>query len=199
MSSGNATQIGYSAPNSSEEYIIDASASQLRIHAFADGIVAAIAHSPKFDVRHWVGVTRLNADAVDHGPLRITIDTSGIELVDSVRESDRTEIYRVLHHDVLRSQQYPEIVFDGNWRLQSSVGPGLYDVAVTGSLRLCGGMHQESFDARVNIGVDTFRAHGKFLLFQRDYGIEPPTIAKSMLRVRNELTLSFFIVARKRS
>jgi polyisoprenoid-binding protein YceI len=121
-----------------------------------------------------------------------------MELVDEVRESERREIYRVMHAEVLETSKFPEIVFDGQWRVSGNPTRDQYTVNVEGSLRLHGVTNPHNFEAKVNLGPDTFRAHGEFIMFQREFGINTASIAGSTLRLRDELKFSFFVVGRKK-
>lgn len=190
--------VGYAKIGENEDYTIDAKASHLRVHAFASGLIAAVAHSPKFEIREWVGLTQLSGEHPDKGPLHVTVNPSGLDLVDEVRESERREIYRVMHNEVLETSKFPDIVFDGQWRIADRPGHDQYRVNVDGSLRLHGVTSTHAFEARVTLGPDTFRAHGEFIVFQREYGINTASIAGSTLRLRYELKFSFFVVGRKK-
>ena len=199
MSWTKGTGVGYAKVGENEDYVIDAKASHLRVHAFASGLIAAVAHSPKFEIREWMGETQLSSNNLDKGPIRITVNPSALDLVDEVRESERREIYRVMHSEVLETSKFPEIVFDGQWRVADHPGRDQYTVNVEGSLRLHGVTSTHMFEARVTLGPDSFRAHGEFIVFQREYGINTASIAGSALRLRDELKFSFFVVGRKKA
>lgn len=192
---GNAT--APSRQNEIVNYRIDPRSSQFRVHAFASGLISAVAHSPKFDIRGYLAEAKATPSKLESGTLRMTVDPTGLELVDEVRESERREIYRVMHSEVLESSRFPEVVFDGRWVVAGNPGRDVYAVKVEGSLRLHGITNSHGFDARVTVGPDSFRAHGEFMVFQPDYGINIASIAGSTLKLREELKFSFFVVGRK--
>jgi polyisoprenoid-binding protein YceI len=191
------TAVAHGKPDDLACYNIDVRSSQFRVHAFASGLISAVAHSPKFEIRQWMAETHANPNKLESGALRATVNASGLELVDEVRESERREIYRVMHSEVLESTRFPEIVFEGRWVVTGNPGRDVYALKVDGSLRLHGVTNNHAFEARVTVGPDTFRAHGEFLVFQRDYGINTASIAGSTLKLRDELKFSFFVVGRK--
>ncbi len=197
MNWGASTAAGKVQPNEVVNYSIDSRSSQFRVHAFASGLISAIAHSPKFDIRGYIAEAKGVPDKLESGSLRVTVNPADLELVDQVRESERREIYRVMHSEVLESSKYPEVVFDGRWVVSGNPGRDVYSVKVDGSLRLHGVTNSHGFDARVTIGPETFRAHGEFMVFQRDYGINTASVAGSTLKLRDELKFSFFVVGRK--
>ena len=198
MNWGTATGVSHAKPHDNENYVIDARASHLRVHAFASGLIAAVAHSPKFEIREWVAETQLSPNRLEKGTLRATVNPSAFELVDEVRESERREIYRVMHSEVLETSKYPDVVFDGQWVVSDHPSRDQYAVNVEGTLRLHGVTNHHTFEARVTLGPDSFRAHGEFIVFQKDYGINIASIAGSTLRLRDELKFSFFVVGRKK-
>lgn len=195
MNWGTGAAIAKGKSNESVHYSIDARSSQFRVHAFASGLISAIAHSPKFEIREWVGEA-VATQQLRSGTLRITVNPAGLELVDEVRDAERREIYRVMNNEVLETSRYPEIVFDGRWSAYDNPGKDVYLVKTEGSLRLHGITNAHAFDARVTLGPDNFRAHGEFMIFQRDYGINIASIAGSTLKLRDELKFSFFVVGR---
>jgi polyisoprenoid-binding protein YceI len=197
MNWGAGTAAGQSQPNQVVNYSIEARSSQFRVHAFASGLISAVAHSPKFDIRGYMAEATAVPDKLEAGSLRVTVNPGDLELVDQVRESERREIYRVMHSEVLESSKYPEVVFDGRWVVSDHPSRDVYSVKVDGSLRLHGITNSHAFDARVTLGPDSFRAHGEFMVFQRDYGINTASVAGSTLKLRDELKFSFFVVGRK--
>jgi hypothetical protein len=92
------------------KYNMDARSSQFRVHAFASGLISAVAHSPKFEIRDWVAETKAVRSKLEAGRLRVSVNASGLELVDDVRETERREIYRVMHSEVLETSKFPDIV-----------------------------------------------------------------------------------------
>jgi polyisoprenoid-binding protein YceI len=184
-------------PEKAVSYTIDPKSSQFRVHAFASGLISAVAHSPKFDIRGYAAEATAVPSRLESGTLRLSVSPSGLELVDEVRESERREIYRVMHAEVLETSKFPDIVFDGRWVVSANPGRDVYAVKVDGSLRLHGITNSHAFDARVTFGPDSFRAHGEFMVFQRDYGINIASVAGSTLKLRDELKFTFFVVGRK--
>jgi hypothetical protein len=53
-----------------------------------------------------------------------------------------------------------------------------------------------TFNAQVAFGVDSLRAYGEFQLVQPQFDIPVASIAGGTMRLRDELKLSFYVVAR---
>jgi len=143
-----------------------------------------------------VSLVEANPNRLESGKLALTVNPSGFQLVDEVSESDRREIYRVMHGGVLESSKYPDIAFEGRWVVSDNPSPDVYGVKVDGSLRLHGVTNPHVVEARVTFSPDRLRAHGEFIIFQSDYRIK--SVGGSALKPRDELKFSFFMGGRRR-
>lgn len=186
-----------SGPGETTNYHFAASSSQFRVHAFASGLISAIAHSPKFEIRGYVAAAQVLSKTFEAGTLSLSVNTSGLELIDDVRESDRRQIYRIMHNEVLESAIYPDITFQGRWVVSEKLGNDTYSVRVDGSLLLHGVKRSHAFEARVTLGPETCRVHGQFIVLQSEYGINIASIAGSTLKLQDMLKFSFFLIGRR--
>ena len=184
-------------PDHKGAFVVDPKRSLFRVHAFASGLVSAVAHSPKFEINQWSGAAALLSEDPLAGNVMVHVNPQGLRLVDEVRESDRREIFRIMHSQVLETQMYPEIVFEGEWKAIRTVNESQYDARVEGSLRLHGVTNSFGFDASINLLSTGFRAQGKFVVSQSAFGIKTASIAGHTLCLRDELVFSFFVVGRK--
>ena len=62
---------------------------------------------------------------------------------------------------------------------------------------LHGVTNQMNFTSQVVVGEDTLRGYGNFVVNQSEYGITIASIAGGTLKMKDELKVAFFIVARK--
>ena len=67
------------------EFSLDAQASLFTAQAFASGIVAVGAHSPKFAIRDFSGKALFSPDDISESSLDLTVKLSSVELMDDVR------------------------------------------------------------------------------------------------------------------
>ena len=87
-------------------FVIDARASLFTVQAFAAGIVAVVAHSPKFAIRDIVGEMEFVPESYAEGVA--TIDHHRCVAGDygrSQRHADRREIERVMFDEVLQKNR----------------------------------------------------------------------------------------------
>src|ERR1700722_14494966 len=103
-------------------YELDAKGSQFTVHAFASGLAAVVAHSPKFAIRDLNGEGVLHPCKLGEAPIRMKIKPSSLELMDQVSEYDRGEIMRVTNHEVLETTRFPEIVYNSSHVTGTQIG-----------------------------------------------------------------------------
>ena len=178
-------------------YVIDARASQFTVQAFASGLIAVVAHSPKIAIREWEGAARMPSSALKDGSIHVRVSASSLEVLDELREVDRRELHRVMNKEVLETDQYPEIVYDSMEVSAEKLKDDLYRVNVHGRLTLHGVSNDQDFVAQAAFGVGSVRAHGSFTLLQSDYNIRIASIAGGTLKLQDELKFTFYVVARK--
>lgn len=185
------------AAGESVRYEVDPRASQFTVQAFAAGLLSGVAHSPKIAIREWSGEARFTPGTLRDAMLRIRIKLASLQVLDEMRDTDKREIHRVMFDEVLNAQQYPEVTFESTAISSDKQNETLYKVKIDGKLSLHGVTAQHSFNAQVAMGVETLRAYGEFLLMQPNYGLPIASIAGGTMRLREELKLSFYVVARK--
>lgn len=180
-------------------YAIDSKLSRFTVRAFASGVLSAFGHNPTIAVHDFAGEVQSMPDEVQGASLRLVAKAESLETVDDISDKDRREIQRQMHEEVLESSQYPEIVYECNSILGNKIRHGQYAVALNGELTLHGVTRGQTIMARGVLTDDTLRAFGDFSLLQTDYDIKLVSALGGALRVKDELKVSFDIVARKQA
>jgi polyisoprenoid-binding protein YceI len=178
-------------------YLVDTRASQFTVQAFASGLIAVIAHSPKIAIRDWSGVVQLASTTLERASLKVRVKSASLEVLDELADADRREIHRVMNQEVLESERFPEITYDSTEVSAEKVRDDLYRLNMRGRLTLHGVSNDQELVAQASLGVDSARAYGTFTLLQSDYDIHIASIAGGTLKLQDELKFSFYIVARK--
>jgi len=176
-------------------YRIEPRPSRFTVQVTAGGLLSAFGHNPVIAVRDFSGEARLEVDRLETSSVHVEVQASSLEVAGDVNEKDRREIEPIMHERVLESATYPTIVFDGSAVKATAAGPGQYRVEIAGKLSLHGVTGEQTIAARVIVGADRLRASGEFSLFQSNYGIEPVTVAGGVLKVKNEIKVTFEVVA----
>jgi polyisoprenoid-binding protein YceI len=178
------------------QYAIDPKVSQFTVQAFANGLISAVAHSPKIAIRDWTGNATFVPETLTDAKINATIKPSSLEVLDEMSDSDKRELHRVMY-EVLETRRFPEVIFDSSFITANRQKEFLYRVNVEGNLTLHGCTNRLMFFSQVAFGVDSFRAHGEFSLLQSDYEIKIASIAGGTLKLQDELKFRFYFVGRK--
>ncbi|HWX91610.1 MAG TPA: YceI family protein [Terriglobales bacterium] len=194
-----ATDAGSRLPSqeAAVRYVIDAKLSIFMVHAFSSGILGAFGHDLTIEITDFKGEVQFAPDAFDQAYLRLAIASSSLRVTNDISDADRQEIQRRMQNDVLEVDRYPEIVYECSRVSINGGGSGRYWVALNGELSLHGVSRNHLVTARLATNGESLRASGEFTLQQRDYGIRPPSIAGGAVTIKDQLKLSFDVVAHK--
>jgi polyisoprenoid-binding protein YceI len=179
-------------------FTIDTRASLFTVQAFASGIVAVVAHSPKFAMREVLGEIRLDPRTLENSSVRITVRLASLEITDEVTSTERREIERVMFDEVLEKSVYPNAEFHSTKVSGAETGPNMYRINLRGDITLHGITRGLALDSQVVAGEDTLRAQGSFSLSQADFNLKIASVAGGTLKLKDELKFGFFVVARRK-
>ena len=178
-------------------YVFDTGVSRFTVRAFARGMLSAFGHSPAFAIRQYSGVVQFNPETLEGTSLRIAVEAASLEVADDISDKDRRDIEREMRDRVLEIGKYPEIVYESGVALNKT-GDGQYTVTLNGDLTLHGVTHGHTVTAKVAVTGDTLRAFGEGSLRQSDYSIKLVSAMGGGLKVKDEVKLSFDLMARKK-
>ncbi len=173
---------------------VDPQASKLTVRAFAGGALSAMGHNPTFAVRDFSGEVEFDADAPASSSLRLVVKASTLALTDNVSDKDRQEIERATRDEVLEVAKFPEITYDCPGSKVTAAGAT--QLTLAGELTLHGGTRTQTVRVRVFPMGATLRGQGEASVRLSEYGIRPVSVAGGMLKVKDEVKLTYDIVAR---
>lgn len=178
-------------------YVVDANASKLTVRVFATGMLSSLGHNPSFAVRKFSGEIELNGQAT--GSARLTIDATSLDLQGDISGRDRWDIMHIMQEDVLEVSAYPEMVYEApaGRAAVKTTGANQYEVRLTGDLGLHGVTRRQPVTAHVLVHGDMLRASGEVSIQQPEYQIKAVKVPGSMMKVKDEVKLTFDLVARK--
>ena len=175
-------------------YCVDPQASRFTVQAFAGGPLSAVGHNPTFAIRDFRGEVEFDQTEPSAGSLRMVIAAASLVLTNSVSDKDRLEIERTTQQQVLEGDRFPEITYDCPASRITAIGP--MQLTLAGDLTLHGVTRPQTVSARVYLTGGTLRGQGEATVRQADFGIARVKVAGGMLHVKDELKLTFDIVAR---
>lgn len=161
---------------STVQFVIDTKASLFTVQAFADGIVAVVAHSPKFAMRDVTGAIEFDPGAFENSPVRTEIKLASLDIMDEATMAERREIQRVMFDEVLEKNLHPVATLRSSRVSANKVADNVFRADVFGEPTLHGLTRRRGIDSQVSVGEDTLRAQGSFSLLQSDSAL---TIALS--------------------
>ena len=176
-------------------YRIDASQSKFVVHAFAGGLLSALAHNHNIAVRDFTGEAQFTYVTFEPASLSLSVKADSLTVIDKVSQKDRTDIERTMREEVLETGKYPEILFKSTRVSATKLGEGKYRARISGNLALHGETHAVEIDAEIELGANSLRARGEIPLKQTRFNIKPVSIAGGTIKVKDEVKLSFDIIA----
>jgi polyisoprenoid-binding protein YceI len=193
---GSATGVEMSPETSAVHYTIDPASSRFTIRAFAAGLLSGLGHNPVIAIRDFSGEVNFAPDDLTKSSVGMTIQAGSFEVQNDVSEKDLREIIRTMNDQVLEVKRFPEIAFESRRVSGMKLGESLYVVKIEGDLFLHGVTRPQTLSANVAPADDKLRVYGEFSIKQSDFKIRLVSIAGGALKVKDELKLSFDIVAK---
>jgi polyisoprenoid-binding protein YceI len=179
-------------------YVLDSKGSTFIVRAFVTGLLSSFGHNPTIAIPDFQGEVQFTSETLEDASLRLVIQAASLIVTDDISSKDRQEIQRRMQDEVLETGGFEEISYECD-RVSSiqRISEGQYAVALNGELSLHGVTQTQPVSARVSIKGETLRAAGDFSLRISDYDIRPVSAAGGTVKLKDELKLSFDMVARK--
>ncbi len=183
-----------------EHFAIDAKASNFVVQAFASGVLAAFGHSPNIAIRDFAGEVQFSREngMLQDARMRVSIRADSLEVTDKISDKDRDEIHRQMFNDVLETDRFPVIVYECSQVSANGTGNRFW-ATLNGQLTLHGVTQPVPVSARVILNDGSLRVSGEFPVRQSNYDIHPVSAAAGTIKLKDELKLTFDILARKQA
>lgn len=184
--------------NRVERFQIDPKESRFLVHVEATGLLSMFGHNPTIAVCGFGGDVRCDPETLEGASLLLLVQANSLAVADDVSEKDRREIERGMREDALETSRHAEIVYMSRSVAAERAGEGVFRIRIDGDLSLHGVTRTQPVKAEIRIDGDALRARGELSLRQSDYRIRPVAALGGALKVKDEVRLSFDIIARKR-
>jgi polyisoprenoid-binding protein YceI len=176
-------------------YRVDASRSRFIAQAFAEGLLSAFGHNPRLAIRGIEGEVEFDPAAPNAASVWMKARADSLAVIDEMSEKDRREIERVTREELLEAARRPEVVFQSAIVTAHQTAKGRYQAPVAGNLSLRGVTRELAINAIALVEGDELRAQGGFTLRLTDFNIRPVSVAGGLLKLKDEVRLSFDILA----
>jgi polyisoprenoid-binding protein YceI len=178
-------------------YAIDSGVSRLTVRAFATGFLSALGHNPVISVRGLTGAADLVEGTLEQATLHARVKTDSLSVENDISDKDRREMQRAMNQDVLEAGKFPEITYECSRISGNIAGEGQFVFTLEGELTLHGVTRAEPISGRAFMTGDLLRASGEFAVRLSDYQITPVSAVGGGLKLKDELKVTFDVVARK--
>jgi polyisoprenoid-binding protein YceI len=181
-----------------EAYLVDPAASEVLVQVGKAGLFKFAGHT--HEVAAPIAEGRIEADAVDlsRSSVRLVFQAAALRVIG--RGEPPEDVPKVqeamVGPKVLDAPRFAQIVFTSRKVAGKAAGAAAYELQVEGELALHGVTRPFTLPVRIDKDASgVLTATGRTVLKQTDFGISPVSVA-GVVNVRNELDLTFRIVAR---
>lgn len=191
-----ASHNGHPQDPQERRYRVDDHRSKITAHVGVGGMLAALGHDHTVELGGLTGEVWFQEDRIEQASLHIVAEASGAAEVDEAfSPKARDKINRAIREDALESARYPAIEFKSTKISLKEAGAGSYQADVEGNLTLHGVTHPIAIPARVELSQNSLRATGEFTVRHSDYGIKRISAGAGTVKAKEEIRLSFVILA----
>jgi polyisoprenoid-binding protein YceI len=178
-------------------YKIDAQKSRFFVATGSAGVFSAFGHKHKISIPEFSGEVSFDPADLSKTSLHLSIVSNSLVVVadNQKEEKDKPKIEEAMREKVLEVSKFPDVDFRATGISASSIGQDEYDAEIHGDLTLHGVTRNITVKAKVDLGKDQLTAKGEFPLKQTDYQIQPVSVAGGTVKVKDEIRLSFEMLA----
>jgi polyisoprenoid-binding protein YceI len=176
--------------------VIDAANSEIMIGLSQEGMIRKRHPSHTVAVRSYTSKITLPKDE-SKASVELTVEAKSLINVDkTMGDFERKGFQNVLLNQVLECDKYPQIVFKSVALSNIKKDGDKRTFTVSGDLNFHGVTRRVSFPVTATFGKDAVQASGIAKIKQSDYGITPYADSVGLIKIGDEMTINFSIVAK---
>jgi polyisoprenoid-binding protein YceI len=179
-------------------FAIDSNASSVRVHVGKTGIGSFAGHEHEVVARSVRGKVDADFDDLPRSSVEMLVDASSLTVApDGEPEGDAPKVEKAMKGpQVLHAIRFPSIRFRSRQVSGKETSAGTYELTVAGDLYLHGVTRPMVVPLHVDLRGDALTGTGKVAVKQTDFGIDPTAAGGGLVKVEDEVTVTFSIVAR---
>jgi polyisoprenoid-binding protein YceI len=183
-----------------ERFVIDPATSTITLQAGKSGVFSFAGHDHEIVAPVSDGEIALDRQDVSRSRISIRFDAKALKVTGKGEPAgDVAEVQQVMLSDrVLDVQKYPVISFSSRTMTVTKRSGDRITVQVAGDLALHGVTRPLTLPVDVQLMADQIRADGKAVVRQTEFDIQPVKAGGGTVRVKDEVEVSFSVVARRR-
>ena len=194
--------LAVSLPAAAEQrtYVVDAERSLVTIAVGKSGLLSFAGHRHEVVAPSVTGEVIANPDDLAGSSVVLSFEASALRVTGKGEPPEDVPKVQanMVGPKVLDALRFPIVSFRSVGVSGRVAGAEAWDLAVEGDFGLHGVSKRLKLPLRAEIGGDTLTVSGTAVLRQTDFGIKPMSVA-GVVNVKDELVVSYRIVARARS
>lgn len=178
-------------------YSILPAKSKLEINVYKEGLFKAFGHDHLVAAGQISGQVQYDAQKIEDSSVQLKIAANSLSVVDpGDSEKDRQDVQAIMKSEkVLDAARFPEIAFASTGIAGARPTPGGWDITLAGKLTLHGVQKPVAIPVHVHLAGGQLQAQGEASLSQTDFGITPVRAGGGAVNVKDQLKITFTIVA----
>ena len=186
----------FAQKNAPRQFTIDAASSQLTIALAQEGVIRKRHPSHTIAARAYTSKLTIPKDEAKTA-FEISVEAKSLINVDkTMGDFERKGFQNVLQTQVLESDKYPAITFKSVGLSELKKDGEQRTFTLAGDFVFHGVTRRVSFPVKAAFGKAAIQAAGAVKIKQTDYGITPYADALGAIKIGDEMTISFSIVAK---
>ena len=178
-------------------YKVDSGKSNFVVKVGTAGLLSGFGHNHTIKISNFSGEAKVNPDALDQSSITLNVETASLRVIDTdITDADRKEVQSTMLEKVLETGKFSAATFKSTKVVGVQKNGNEAKLTLEGELNLHGVQHHISIPMTISINGEELRARGEIGLKQTDYKIEPVTAGLGAVKVKDEVRLTFDIVAR---
>ena len=196
---GSAAQRGKASKKTSSAaakiYSMNAAQSQITLTLTQEGALQKIHPLHHVGAKSFSGKIQLPTDE-SKTSVELDADTKSFVNIDTdMKDFEKSGFHKVLHGEVLRSEQFPSIKFRSVSVTNIQKSGNNRSFTLNGDLTLRGVTRRVAFPVKVSLNGNQLRATGEENIKQSDFNITPYSGGLGTIKIGDQLKVSFTIIA----
>jgi len=186
------------AQAATRRFAIDSNTSIVRIHVGKTGIAGFAGHEHEIVARSVRGDVAVDFADLSRSSVEVIINARSLTVLAAGEpEGDAPKVEQAMKGPgVLEVVRFPDILFRSRQVSGKRLSAASYGVTVSGDLSLHGAVRPVVVPLQIELQGDAMLATGKLVVKQTGFGIDPTMAAGGLVKVEDEVTVTFRIVAR---
>lgn len=179
-------------------FSIDGGASTAQARVGKTGLGSFAGHEHLVLAQNVQGEVMLDAEDLAKSAVDLIVDARSLKVSpEGEPADDAPKVQQAMRGpEVLDTGRFGTIHFGSTGVTGKQIAPGVYELTVAGEISLRGVVKPLTLPVHLEVHGASLVATGKFTLRQTDFEIEPTSVAGGLVKVADEVAISFKLAAR---